>query len=441
MISFRAGIAAATFSTVAAVWLAGAERATAPAYVFTAARQYDAQAWLDSGERFPAGASLILVSGGKRRPLAPGFHASADAAVSFDGTNILFSARPKAADKWQIWEAAVSGGAPRLIAASEGNCIRPLYLPDGRIVFTRLFARSTDVQIVAAPGGKAEHLTHSTGQYLTSDVLRDGRILMEVAQPGRIRELFTVYPDGTGFESIRCDHGPDRSDARQLASGDVVFHTGGRLARFTSALAGQTELTHQPPGEVAGPVAELSAGKWLVASRGKTQGNAGLFLWDAKSGTATPLETPANANALQPAVVTPRIPPREFPSALVESRTTGNLLCLNARESKTPIPADVRTVRIYSKRAGNPILLGEAPVERDGSFYVEVPADRPLRIELLDAAGKAVRAEKGWFWMRPSEQRICVGCHTGPERSPENKVPDVLLRTTVPVKTLGEAGS
>jgi len=67
-----------------------------------------------------------------------------------------------------------------------------------------------------------------------------------------------------------------------------------------------------------------------------------------------------------------------------------------------------------------------------------VPADRPLRIEMLDAAGRAVRSEHGWFWMRPSEQRICVGCHTGPERSPENKVPEVLLRSIIPEKLLGQ---
>ena len=47
-----------------------------------------------------------------------------------------------------------------------------------------------------------------------------------------------------------------------------------------------------------------------------------------------------------------------------------------------------------------------------------------------------MRTENGWFWMRPSEQRICVGCHTGPERAPENKVPEVLLKTIVPVKML-----
>jgi hypothetical protein len=441
MISLRSGVLAAAFTAAAAVWIAGADVAASPAYVFTLAAQYDPQAWLDSGERCPSGATLTLVSGAKRRPVAPGFSASADAAISFDGARILFAAKPKAADKWQIWEVPAAGGTPRLIAADTGDCIRPLYLPDGRIVFTRLFARSTDVQVVPAAGGKAEHLTHSTGQYLTSDVLRDGRILMEVAQAGRIRELFTVYPDGTGVESLRCDHGPDRSDARQLASGEIVFRTGARLARFTSALAAQTDVA-QPAGETVGPIAESGPGRWLVSLRQKATGKAGLYLWDARSGQTTALEIPTNGNALQPAIVARRVPPRDFPSALVTSRTTGNLLCLNARDSKTPIAAEVRTARLYTRKAGDTaVLLGETPVERDGSFYVEVPADRPLRIELLDGAGRVVRAEKGWFWMRPSEQRVCVGCHTGPERSPENKVPEVLLRTTVPAKMLGEAGS
>ena len=97
----------------------------------------------------------------------------------------------------------------------------------------------------------------------------------------------------------------------------------------------------------------------------------------------------------------------------------------------------VRQVRVYTKNAqGKPALLGQTAVESDGSFYIQVPADRPLRMELTDAEGKTVRREAGWFWMRPSEQRICVGCHTGPEQAPENKTPEVLLRTIVPVKML-----
>jgi hypothetical protein len=41
-----------------------------------------------------------------------------------------------------------------------------------------------------------------------------------------------------------------------------------------------------------------------------------------------------------------------------------------------------------------------------------------------------MRQEHGWFWIRSGEQRICVGCHTGPERASENRVPAVLHSTT-----------
>jgi len=43
-----------------------------------------------------------------------------------------------------------------------------------------------------------------------------------------------------------------------------------------------------------------------------------------------------------------------------------------------------------------------------------------------------LRQEHGWFWIRHGEQRICVGCHTGPEHSSANRAPAVLLRSTVP---------
>jgi hypothetical protein len=43
-----------------------------------------------------------------------------------------------------------------------------------------------------------------------------------------------------------------------------------------------------------------------------------------------------------------------------------------------------------------------------------------------------LRQEHGWFWVRRGEQRICVGCHTGPEHSAANRAPAVLMRSTVP---------
>jgi hypothetical protein len=302
-----------------------------------------------------------------------------------------------------------------------------------------LSVRGSVIQVVPISGGaEPETLTFVPGWYLTDDVLHDGRILFEAS--GFLLkgfetngDLWTVYPDGTGVETIRCDHGPQRANARQVASGDVIFNVGKRLARFTPALAEQTGVP-QPNLEAAGPGAEVSADRWLIPLRSSPTRPFHLYDWTKSSGQRVELNPGAPGNAVEPVVVASRVPPRDFPSARVPTRTNGNLLCLNAHESKAPIAGDIATVRVFTEdAAGASVLLGQTVVESDGSFYVQVPADRPLRMELVGRSGAVTRAEKNWFWMRPSEQRICVGCHAGPERSPENRVPEILNRTTVPV--------
>jgi hypothetical protein len=398
-------------------------------YIFTEAPRYEPRAWMDGRDRFPSGAALRFASGQERRPVVTGFHASADATISFDASRVLFSGKRTAAGHWQIWELPLTRGTPRQITTGDSDCVRPFYLPEERIVYTRVTASESFIEAAPRAGGKASRLTFVPGRYLTDDVLQDGRILFEAGS--RQRELFTVYPDGSGVEAVRCDHGPDRGNARQVASGDVIFDSGAGLARFTSARAGQVPDV----SNVRGPIAEISPDQWIVTVRGKA-GRSGLYRW--ANGQMSTLEVPANANAIEPVMVAPRVPPKRFPSGLVPTRTIGNLLCLNARISRTPMPAvEIRSVRVYTQDSqGAAALLGETGVESDGSFYVQVPADKPLRMEVLDGGGRVVRAEHDWFWMRPSEQRVCVGCHAGPERSPENKVPGILLKTTVPVPML-----
>jgi len=119
------------------------------------------------------------------------------------------------------------------------------------------------------------------------------------------------------------------------------------------------------------------------------------------------------------------------------------MLALDVRQSRAGdlkiAPASVRLETTDAQ--GRTVITGTAPVESDGSFFVKTPADKPIRFALLDAKGAVVRQEQGWFWIRRGEQRICVGCHTGPERASENRVPDVLLRTTTPVDLTGIANA
>ncbi len=404
-------------------------------YVYTEAAQYRPGAADSGGERFPGGAALQFVSNGRKRALAPGFAASADAAISFDGRRVLFSGKRKLSDPWRIWELPVAGGAARLVTPVEEDSITPFYLPGDRIVYARRTPLGFQLETMPLDGGSPQRLTYGLGNRVVCDVLRDGRVLFEAAHPAgapsAVRDLYTVYTDGSGVETVRCDHGRDRHAGREVASGDIVFETRGSLARFTSSRAVEMELPL--PRGFAGPVAEISPGDWLVSFRP----NAGVkySIYRFRPGRSAPENCLAvkAAHAVQPVLARERAVPKRHPSGL-GNREGANVLCLNAYTSRLRIPdGSVAAARVWARDDANaPVALGQTPVERDGSFFVRVPSERSIRFELLDRSGGIVAAEKGWFWLRRGEQRVCVGCHAGPERAPENATPQVLLRTTEP---------
>jgi len=421
------------------------EKAEMAAVIFTAAPEYRPLAALRGEERFPRGAQLMVLRNGRMAELVPGMAASADASVSFDGKTVLFAGKKAAADTWQIWETAVEGGTPRLVLGEKTDLIRPLWMPDGRMVYARREAQGFALETAGLDGKDALQLSYLPGNFVPDDVLRDGRVLFESKYPlgaGARPELFLVYADGSGVESVRCDHEhaePGREHGRQMASGDIVFTHGRRLARFTSALADEAGIA-APAGEYAGDVAEMPDGEWLVALRNPHEKHFALAEWKPGAAAMRVVARDGERDLIEPVAAAPRATPNRHPTALHEW-TYGNLLALDARQSRSGAlkgaPATVKAETLGED--GRVVVLGTAAVEKDGSFFVQATGDRPLRFILLDAAGHPLREEHGWFWVRRGEQRICVGCHTGPERAPENRVPEVLLRTTTPVDLTGAA--
>ncbi len=57
-------------------------------------------------------------------------------------------------------------------------------------------------------------------------------------------------------------------------------------------------------------------------------------------------------------------------------------------------------------------ILGYAPVEPDGSFKLQVPADVPLALQVVDAEGRGLQTHTNWIQVRPGERRTCDGCHS-----------------------------
>jgi hypothetical protein len=423
--------------------------------IATAAPVYRALAALEGGERFPQGAQLLRIHAGKATPLVAGFYATADAQVSFRGDAVLFAARPTAADHWQIWEQPLPAGAPRKLFAGAEDAIRPLYLPLGQFVFALHTASGFQLQVAGkgtdAPlariaddaGATLLQLSHVPGNAIPDDVLHDGRILFESVYPmgaGKTPEMYLVYSDGSGVESYRCDHGVARWGGHQMSSGDVVFTHGPTLARFNSPLAHEVPIA-APHADYAGGIVEMPAGSWLLSARSSPAGHYGLRIFKPGAAAAQQsLFALTDRDVAEPVVVAPRTRPNYHPSA-VHPWNYANQLALDARIGRdgnlAQTPARVRLETLDS--AGRVVANGTAPIESDGSFFVQTPADRAIRFVLLDAEGRTVRQQEGWFWIRAGEQRICVGCHAGPERSPDNRVPEVLLKTTTPVNLTGHA--
>jgi hypothetical protein len=416
----------------------------------TAAPAYEPLAALSGGERFPKGAQIERLHAGKVEPLVAGFGATADANVSFDARTVLFAGKKAAGDVWQIWELTLASGTVRQLTHGTTDAIKPLYLPAGRFLYAGRSAHGFQLQSArmndddkfldpALPETFA--LTYAQASAVPDDVLADGRILFESGFPlgaAGSPELYLVYADGSGVESYRCDHGTARWAGRQLASGDVIFTHGGTLARFTSPLAQEVAVA-APTADYAGEITELAGGSWLVSARSAKTDDFGLKLWKPGTAMLTSVFAEHGINLVEPVIIAPHQRPKHHPSSL-HPWDYANLLALDARLSRDgALNGAPASVRVETQDAdGNAKVMGTAPVEEDGSFFVKIPGDTPVRFAMLDAKGNVLRAEHGWFWSRGGEQRICTGCHTGPERAAENRAPSVLLRTTIPVDMTGK---
>ena len=63
-------------------------------------------------------------------------------------------------------------------------------------------------------------------------------------------------------------------------------------------------------------------------------------------------------------------------------------------------------------------VLGEVPVESDGSAHFTVPARKPILFQLLDKDGMAVQVMRSLTYLQPGEKVSCVGCHENRMNAP-----------------------
>ena len=358
------------------------------------------------------------------------------------------------------------GSNKRQITNCTEDCVRAAYLPAGEIVFTvaRLNNGRMDSYLAVSKmdGSQMHPITFGPGNFWLETVLRDGRVLASASSPLQANEtaqktrlLYTLRPDGAALESLRCDHKPSvrRDEAAELEDGSVIFVKRSSI-RLTVAGA-LAEVRRGDPGESAvgdrgaqyRSPRPMSADRLVVsravAAHGTSPAKFDLYSFDLKKQVDGELiYSDAKLSSIQAVPLVASTVPKHFWSTLNPEAKSGYFISLNSYDSlegvKGRLAAAIARVRVISLESGSggEHSLGEAPVEKDGSFYVEVLANQPVRFELLDGNGKTVVAERSWIWTRPGEQRGCHGCHADKAMAPENRWPLTLKRFDTPTALL-----
>lgn len=423
-------------------------------------------------ERYPPGSRVVLLLPPYRtndvRVLSQGLRAAGDAVVAPDGRTVYFAGRRADGDTWQIYQARLRGGAPRRVTALPGGAMNPAVAAGGELIVASPVPpadRPWDPPQPAAlyaqkPGGPPRRLTFTPHSALDPTVLADGRILFVTVQPGAVEAgeprlaLFTVNTDGTELTAFAGQHDggwPVVRRPRALDRAWVGFlaaerHVGADLTRAEGVRLARPQLGRTPllPGVNARcrALEPGQAGEWLACLETLGLGGRGLsdtfavFRVRADAPEAvTPLFDDPAWHEVEAAWLAARTPPQGHMSTVDPQRDSGTMLCLNVNEtSYTAGPATNGAARLRFAvwRDGREQVLGELRPHADGSFLVDLPVDVPLAIEAFDAEGRRVRRCPPLVWLRPGENRACVGCHEPHHRAPRNVRP--LAANTAPVK-------
>ncbi len=397
--------------------------------------------------------------------------------VSYDGQYVLFCMAREGDSFFHIYRIPVSGGRPQQLTNGPFHDIDPVELPDGRIAFvsTRIgkfdeyhSAPARSLFVMDSNGKTIRPLTHTIIFDNEPEVLADGRILFirsdNFFDRGKVEtRLHVVHPDGTRGETA---FGIDRSPGygarlRAFYCGSPAPLPDGRVA-FVSApgitigVPGTSEREWQHLRLSAGDVAAMPDGRLLctIGTPRPTAGTVGnkppqdgaieyrqlaVIDPDAKSAAPIVFFRSTESEIHSPVFLGPRVKPPVLPSTVADeatddTRATGFLFCQDARFTRNTTAGwpHIRAVRVlaakaitnrsshsYIVHAGSEVVeLGTVPLAPDGSFHIEVPADTPLALQLVDAEGRSELNEMSWIYVRPGERRSCVGCHESPRSAP-----------------------
>lgn len=414
-------------------WVADCEVSADGRRVLFARRGGDDDPWWHVWE-MDVDAAAAKAGGNGLRQLTRGPYHDVQPNYLPDGRIVFSSTRIGTRDEYHGYPATgltimnADGGDPHCIGFNLGRDNEPSVLPDGRIVFSRLdlfYSRlktELTLQAVFPDGTKNTTLYGPERRPFWREVTRKSGETWWGEAPMRHRVLRLTQPQPWGDGRVLC-----------ATTGGLTLAGPGRNQ--------ETILPHDKSLAVTTPY-PLGNGRILCAAAAKTppreEGNLGLYVMDAATGSMELVYRDPEAASFE---ARPLSPGKAAPVLYDEPRARGHaysaqLFCQSARHSQLPAVASRgRLVRVIE---GMPVVarhhthlspqtqawknhvgtearvLGTVPLAADGSFLLEVPADRLLHLQVLDSDRRVVGNQQIWMYARPGEKRSCIGCHESP---------------------------
>ncbi len=374
---------------------------------------------------------------------------------------------------FQVWEMAIDGNTPpRRI--THGTTRReesadPIYLPDGRIAFMSPraggmvqcgdWAWSDCLFSVEADGSDLRQITRAKEGEWDPALMDDGTILftrweyvMRFWRPTQL--IWNVRPDGTyprviggyltgernyarcrqipGTSKIVCVESHHHNDG----SGNILIvdlrHGRDTAEGERHLLVGACDCPY-PVDENYFLVSYDPQGTGPTDRR--TAGRVGIYLADVYGG-AELVYRDAELSAMYPTLIRPRRRPPMLPSipALAPTREetdspSGEFFVQNVYaglpKSMRGQARYLRVVEAHERHVHTSpcniwvgmggfetkTVLGNVPIERDGSASFRVPANRAVFFSVLDENFRALHTMRMTTYVKPGETTGCVGCH------------------------------
>lgn len=359
--------------------------------------------------------------------------------ISYDGKSVIFSGQKAEGDPWQIWKLDFEKELMSPITQSDKNCTDPLFLPDGRIAYSKLIVGEKSLSYHAlfscySDGSDEQRMTFQPHEDVSANMLNDGRLLVSSKQvypdEGALKFL-AVHPDGTKAELFYQTIPSAKSISKAWESMDkkVFFAESGQLVSidFNRPLNSR-KLLSDAEREIYLSVFPIDNQQLLASILKQGERTCGLAVYDVSDPKTTILSfNDSEYHTLEPVLVKPRLVPKKLPSTVNMERESGYFMCMDVNRSDRVAEGTASKVQVL----GVDNILGEAEVEEDGSFYLEIGADQPIRFQSLNEAGDVIGETSSWMWLRPNERRGCVGCHEDREMAPDNVVPLAIEKSPV----------